>query len=103
MADLVRLVEIMRRLRDRVSGCEWDSVQTFESIAPFTIEEAYEVADAIARRDMDALADELGDLQLQVVFHARMAEELGLFTFDDVLERICDINAPSTSIAAISA
>jgi len=86
---LERLVEIMRRLRDPVSGCEWDTVQTFETIAPFTIEEAYEVADAIARKDMDSLADELGDLQLQVVFHARMAEEAGLFTLEDVLERIC--------------
>src|SRR5579872_3237994 len=80
----------MRQLRDPVSGCEWDTVQTFETIAPYTIEEAYEVADAIARNDMDALADELGDLQLQVVFHARMAEELGLFTLDDVLNGICD-------------
>ncbi len=87
---LERLVEIMRRLRDPVSGCEWDTVQTFETIAPYTIEEAYEVADAIARKDMDALADELGDLQLQVVFHAQMAEEAGLFTLTDVLERICD-------------
>src|SRR3954447_5237153 len=82
---LERLVEIMRRLRD---GCEWDTVQTFETIAPYTIEEAYEVADAIARNDMDALADELGDLQLQVVFHARMAEEAGHFTLNDVLDRI---------------
>ena len=87
---LERLVEIMRRLRDPVSGCEWDTVQTFETLAPYTIEEAYEVADAIARKDMDALADELGDLQLQVVFHAQMAEEAGLFTLTDVLERICD-------------
>ena len=87
---LERLVEIMRRLRDPVSGCEWDTVQTFETIAPYTIEEAYEVADAIARGDMDALADELGDLQLQVVFHARMAEEAGRFTLEDVIERICD-------------
>jgi nucleoside triphosphate diphosphatase len=87
---LERLVEIMRRLRDPVSGCEWDTVQTFDTIAPYTIEEAYEVADAIARKDMPALADELGDLQLQVVFHARMAEEAGLFTLDDVLNRICD-------------
>jgi len=87
---LERLVEIMRRLRDPVSGCEWDTVQTFETIAPFTIEEAYEVADAIARKDMPALAEELGDLQLQVVFHARMAEEAGLFTLEDVLNRICD-------------
>ena len=87
---LERLVEIMRRLRDPVSGCEWDTVQTFETIAPYTIEEAYEVADAIARNDMDDLAEELGDLQLQVVFHARMAEEAGLFTLDDVLDRISD-------------
>ena len=87
---LERLVEIMRRLRDPISGCEWDTVQTFETIAPYTIEEAYEVADAIARRDTDALADELGDLQLQVVFHAQMAEEAGLFTLSDVIDRICD-------------
>lgn len=87
---LERLVAIMRRLRDPVSGCEWDTVQTFETIAPYTIEEAYEVADAIARKDTDALADELGDLQLQVVFHSQMAAEAGLFTLEDVLERICD-------------
>jgi ATP diphosphatase len=87
---LERLVEIMRRLRDPVSGCEWDSVQTFATIAPYTIEEAYEVADAIARGDMAALAEELGDLQLQVVFHAQMAEEAGHFTLDEVIERICD-------------
>src|SRR5690349_12304547 len=87
---LERLVEIMRRLRYPVSGCEWDSVQTFETIAPYTIEEAYEVADAIARNDMPGLADELGDLQLQVVFHAQMAEEAGLFTLEDVLNRISD-------------
>jgi len=85
-----RLVEIMRRLRDPKTGCEWDSVQTFETIAPYTIEEAYEVADAIARNDMDALADELGDLQLQVVFHAQMAEDAGHFTLSDVINRICD-------------
>ncbi|MFL6752573.1 MAG: nucleoside triphosphate pyrophosphohydrolase [Sphingomicrobium sp.] len=87
---LERLVSIMRRLRDPKTGCEWDSVQSFETIAPYTIEEAYEVADAIARNDMDALADELGDLQLQVVFHAQMAEEAGHFTLEDVLGRICD-------------
>jgi ATP diphosphatase len=87
---LERLRQIMRRLRDPVSGCEWDTVQTFETIAPYTIEEAYEVADAIARNDMDSLADELGDLQLQVVFHARMAEEAGHFTLEDVINRICD-------------
>ncbi|MEO8453564.1 MAG: nucleoside triphosphate pyrophosphohydrolase [Sphingomicrobium sp.] len=87
---LERLSEIMRRLRDPLSGCEWDTVQTFETIAPYTIEEAYEVADAIARKDMDLLADELGDLQLQVVFHAQMAEEAGEFTLEDVIQRICD-------------
>ena len=87
---LDRLVAIMRRLRDPVSGCEWDREQTFATIAPYTIEEAYEVADAIERDDMEALADELGDLQLQVVFHARMAEEAGSFTLDDVVDRICD-------------
>ncbi|HEU5285728.1 MAG TPA: nucleoside triphosphate pyrophosphohydrolase [Sphingomicrobium sp.] len=87
---LERLVAIMRRLRDPVRGCEWDSQQSFATIAPYTIEEAYEVADAIARDDMDALADELGDLQLQVVFHSQMAEEAGLFTLDDVLGAICD-------------
>src|SRR5687768_118392 len=87
---LARLVAIMARLRDPLHGCEWDSVQTFATIAPYTIEEAYEVADAIARNDMDALADELGDLQLQVVFHAQMAEEAGKFTLADVLDSICD-------------
>src|SRR5690349_2560137 len=80
----------MRRLRDPERGCEWDREQNFAKIAPYTIEEAYEVADAIAREDMDALADELGDLQLQVVFHAQMAEEAGAFTLEDVIERICD-------------
>jgi len=88
--SLDRLVDIMRRLRDPVSGCEWDSVQTFESIAPYTIEEAYEVADAIHRGDMESLVDELGDLQLQVVFHARMAEEAGHFTLADVLNSISE-------------
>ncbi len=87
---LDRLSTIMARLRDRETGCEWDSVQTFETIAPYTIEEAYEVADAIHRGDMDALADELGDLQLQVVFHAKIAEEAGHFTLKDVLKRISD-------------
>jgi ATP diphosphatase len=86
---LERLVAIMRRLRDPVTGCEWDREQSFATIAPFTIEEAYEVADAIHRNDMEALADELGDLQLQVVFHSQMAEEAGHFTLDDVLGGIC--------------
>ncbi|WP_309610363.1 nucleoside triphosphate pyrophosphohydrolase [Sphingomonas sp.] len=88
--SLARLVAIMERLRDPVRGCEWDSVQDFASIAPYTIEEAYEVADAIQRGDMKALADELGDLQLQVVFHAQMAREAGHFTLDDVIAGICD-------------
>jgi ATP diphosphatase len=87
---LERLVAIMARLRDPVRGCEWDSVQTFATIAPYTIEEAYEVADAIARGDMDGLRDELGDLALQVVFHSRMAEEAGLFDLGDVLSGISD-------------
>ncbi|MGI8931302.1 MAG: nucleoside triphosphate pyrophosphohydrolase [Sphingomicrobium sp.] len=88
--SLERLVAIMRRLRDPINGCEWDSVQNFATIAPYTIEEAYEVADAIDRGDMAALADELGDLQLQVVFHACMAEEAGLFALDDVMNGISD-------------
>lgn len=87
--SLADLVEIMRRLRDPETGCEWDQVQTFETIAPYTIEEAYEVADAIRRGDMAALKDELGDLQLQVVYHARMAEETGAFDLDDVMASIC--------------
>ncbi len=84
------LLEIMRRLRDPDDGCEWDKVQTFKTIAPYTIEEAYEVADAIERDDMDALKDELGDLLLQVVFHSQIAADAGKFTFDDVVIAICD-------------
>jgi ATP diphosphatase len=87
---IARLVQIMARLRDPVSGCEWDTVQTFDTIAPYTIEEAYEVADAIQRGDMADLKDELGDLLLQVVFHARMAEEAGLFGLPDVVTSISD-------------
>lgn len=87
-APLKRLLGIMARLRDPVSGCEWDRAQDFASIAPYTIEEAYEVADAVARNDLAALRDELGDLLLQVVFHARMAEEAGHFDFDDVANSI---------------
>jgi ATP diphosphatase len=83
------LVEIMARLRDSEGGCDWDRVQTFETIAPYTIEEAYEVADAIERKDLEALKDELGDLQLQVVYHSRMAEEIGAFAIDDVIAAIC--------------
>jgi len=88
--DIERLVAIMARLRDPVRGCEWDTVQTFETIAPYTIEEAYEVADACQRGDMADLKDELGDLLLQVVFHARMAEEAGDFALPDVVAAICD-------------
>ena len=83
------LLEIMRRLRDPDHGCEWDKVQTFETIAPYTIEEAYEVADAIERNDLAALKDELGDLLLQVVFHSQIAEHKGHFSFKDVVQSIC--------------
>jgi ATP diphosphatase len=83
-----KLLTIMARLRDPERGCPWDCEQDFSTIAPYTIEEAYEVADAIERGDMAALKDELGDLLLQVVFHARMAEEAGLFAFDDVAAAI---------------
>lgn len=86
--DIARLIEIMAALRAPVTGCPWDIEQDFASIAPYTIEEAYEVADAIERGDMDDLRDELGDLLLQVVYHARMAEEAGDFAFGDVVEAI---------------
>ena len=85
-----RLLQIMARLRDPERGCPWDREQDFASIAPYTIEEAYEVADAIERADFGALKDELGDLLLQVAFHARIAEEAGHFTFDDVAAAIAD-------------
>jgi ATP diphosphatase len=85
MSSLDELLAIMVRLRDPVNGCPWDRVQDFASVAPCTIEEAYEVADAIARADRVALRDELGDLLFQVVFHARMAEEEGAFDFHDVV------------------
>jgi MazG family protein len=84
------LLGMMARLRDPDDGCPWDLEQDFASIAPYTIEEAYEVADAIERADHDALKDELGDLLLQVVFHAQMASEAGLFTFDDVARNVTD-------------
>lgn len=84
------LLEVMRRLRDPKTGCEWDTVQTFETIAPYTVEEAYEVADAIQRNDMDALKDELGDLLLQVVFHSQIASDDGHFSFADVVDAICE-------------
>jgi len=84
------LLDIMARLRDPQSGCPWDRAQDFSTIAPYTIEEAYEVADAIQHGQMDELKDELGDLLFQVVFHARMAQEIDAFSFDDVVGAICD-------------
>ncbi|WP_409559923.1 nucleoside triphosphate pyrophosphohydrolase [Hyphomicrobium sp. MC8b] len=86
--DIARLIEIMAALRTPVTGCPWDLEQTFETIAPYTIEEAYEVADAIDRRDLADLKDELGDLLLQVVYHSRLAEEQGAFAFGDVVEAV---------------
>jgi ATP diphosphatase len=83
--DIAVLLEVMKRLRDL---CPWDKVQTFDTIAPYTIEEAYEVASAIAEKDFKSLSGELGDLLFQVVFHARMAEEAGLFDFGDVVEAV---------------
>lgn len=88
--DIQRLLAIMARLRDPQGGCPWDLKQTFATIAPYTVEEAYEVADAIDRGDLDDLKDELGDLLFQVVFHARMAEEQGAFDFRDVVAAISD-------------
>jgi ATP diphosphatase len=88
--DINDLLDIMARLRDPESGCPWDREQDFASIAPYTIEEAYEVADAIQHGDMDELRDELGDLLFQVVFHARMAGEAGAFDFGDVVAAVCD-------------
>jgi MazG family protein len=90
MKPIDRLLGIMARLRSKQDGCPWDVEQTFASIVPYTLEEAYEVADAVERKDLPALREELGDLLLQVVFHAQMASEEGLFTFDDVAAGICD-------------
>jgi MazG family protein len=90
MSDIEKLLEIMTRLRDPSRGCPWDQEQTFATIAPYTVEEAYEVADAIAHQDLDALRDELGDLLFQVVFHAQMASEKGHFDFADVVAAISD-------------
>src|ERR1700726_4510378 len=88
--DINRLIEIMAALRTPGTGCPWDLAQNFATIAPYTLEEAYEVADAIARNDLADLREELGDLLLQVVFHARMAEEQGTFDFGDVVETITE-------------
>ncbi len=90
MSDIDTLLQVMARLRDPEDGCPWDREQTLESIVPHTLEEAYEVADAIARNDMGELRDELGDLLFQVVFYARICEEQGDFGFDDVVQAICD-------------
>lgn len=90
MTDINKLLKVMRALRDPETGCPWDIEQDFGSIAPYTIEEAYEVADAIDRDDWNGLRDELGDLLLQVVFHAQMADEAGLFSFADVVAAITD-------------
>ncbi|MCW5698341.1 MAG: nucleoside triphosphate pyrophosphohydrolase [Rhodospirillales bacterium] len=89
-AGMKELLEIMARLRDQEDGCPWDIEQNFATIAPYTIEEAYEVADAVDRGDLDALKDELGDLLLQVVYHAQMAREQGAFGFSEVVRAICD-------------
>lgn len=88
--EIEALLEIMRRLRTPVTGCPWDLEQTFETIVPYTLEEAYEVADAIARRNLNDLREELGDLLLQVVYHAQMADEAGLFGFDEVATAITE-------------
>ncbi|HJY42417.1 MAG TPA: nucleoside triphosphate pyrophosphohydrolase [Steroidobacteraceae bacterium] len=90
MSSITRLLDIMARLRDPQRGCPWDLEQTFRTIAPYTIEEAYEVADAIERDDLASLRGELGDLLFQVVFHAQMASERGAFAFDDVVAAISD-------------
>jgi nucleoside triphosphate diphosphatase len=88
--NIDRLIDIMAALRNPETGCPWDKEQTFKSIAPYTIEEAYEVADAIEQDDMDSLRDELGDLLFQVIFYAQMSRETGGFEFDDVARGICD-------------
>lgn len=90
MTDINKLLQIMAALRDPQTGCPWDIEQTFETIAPYTLEEAYEVADAIQRNEMQELKGELGDLLFQVAFHARLAEEAGEFDFSDVVTAICD-------------
>src|SRR6201986_1020129 len=90
LPPLQRLLEIMARLRDPEGGCPWDKEQTFATIAPYTVEEAYEVADAIERNDLKDLKEELGDLLFQVVFHSRIAEEEGAFAFDEVAEAVAD-------------
>ena len=94
MKDIEKLLEVMASLRNPDTGCPWDVRQDFATIAPYTVEEAYEVADAIAREDLPALRDELGDLLFQVVFHAQMASEAGHFDFNDVAAGIAAPAAP---------
>ncbi len=98
-ADIDRLIDIMAALRTPETGCPWDLEQDFQSIAPYTIEEAYEVVDAIERGDLDELRDELGDLLLQVVFHARLAQEAGVFSFSQA-ERAPRARARIVSVSA---
>ena len=101
--DISRLLEIMAALRTPGTGCPWDLAQNFATIAPYTVEEAYEVADAIQRGDLDDLRDELGDLLLQVVFHARIAEEAGAFCLQDVIAAIQHSRScPDDVISALS-
>ena len=88
--NISKLVLIMEQLRDKQGGCEWDLEQTYDTIAPYTIEEAYEVVEAIYESDMDKLCDELGDLLLQVIFHAQIAHERGDFQLEDVISAVCD-------------
>ena len=90
MSNIEMLLSIMAQLRDPETGCPWDIKQDFDSIAPYTIEEAFEVAEAIALRDYPELKEELGDLLLQVVFHSQMAQEQGLFDFNEVVQVLCD-------------
>jgi ATP diphosphatase len=90
MSAIEHLLEIMRRLRDPDTGCPWDREQTYRSLVPYTLEEAYEVADAIEQHDLDHLPDELGDLLFQVVFYARLGQEQGRFDFEGIVQRICD-------------
>ena len=97
MTQIDRLLGIMRRLRDPENGCPWDKEQTFATIAPYTLEETYEVLDAIQREDFDDLRGELGDLLFQVVFYCQMAEEQGLFAFEDAVDGISRKNGPQAS------
>ena len=87
--NISSIIEILKALRDPDIGCPWDLEQTFETIAPYTLEEAYEVVDAISREDLDGLKDELGDLLFQVIYHAQIAQEIGAFSLSDVVTGVC--------------